>query len=174
FEVSTDKVDSEVPSPVTGVLTEILVPEGETVDVGERLCVVSEPGDATAPVPPPATESSSEPVTAPVSPSPPPAPTEPVTAPVPPPHPPPPTEPVTAPARPAATAVAEAAEVAGGGAVISPLVRRLMTEHGIEAGDVPGTGVGGRITRSDVERLIGTGRTTGVGSPTPAELSASV
>ncbi len=174
FEVSTDKVDSEVPSPVTGVLTEILVPEGETVDVGERLCVVSEPGDATAPVPPPATESSTEPAPPPVPPPPPPAPTEPVTAPVPPPPPPAPTEPVTAPARPAAGAVAEAADVAGGGAVISPLVRRLMTEHGIEAGDVPGTGVGGRITRSDVERLIGTGRTTGVGSPTPAELSASV
>src|ERR1700761_257140 len=46
FEVSTDKVDSEVPSPVAGVLTEILVPEGDTVDVGTRLAVISDSGEA--------------------------------------------------------------------------------------------------------------------------------
>ncbi|HET6874922.1 MAG TPA: biotin/lipoyl-containing protein, partial [Acidimicrobiales bacterium] len=49
FEVSTDKVDSEVPSPVAGVLSEILVPEGETVDVGTRLAVISAGGEAPAP-----------------------------------------------------------------------------------------------------------------------------
>src|SRR5579864_2730319 len=56
FEVSTDKVDSEVPSPVAGVLTEILVPEGDTVDVGTRLAVIS--SDAAAAAAPPAPESS--------------------------------------------------------------------------------------------------------------------
>src|SRR6204780_1352333 len=54
FEVSTDKVDSEVPSPAAGVLTEILVPEGETVDVGARLAVVGDAGAAPAAVPAPA------------------------------------------------------------------------------------------------------------------------
>src|ERR1700728_3651895 len=49
FEVSTDKVDSEVPSPVAGVLTEILVPEGDTVDVGTRLAVISDSAAAPAP-----------------------------------------------------------------------------------------------------------------------------
>ncbi len=52
FEVSTDKVDSEVPSPVAGVLTEILVPEGDTVDVGTRLAVISGNGEAPARRPP--------------------------------------------------------------------------------------------------------------------------
>src|SRR3984957_3229878 len=56
FEVSTDKVDSEVPSPAAGVLTEILVPEGETVDVGARLAVVGAPGGSPAPPGPPAAE----------------------------------------------------------------------------------------------------------------------
>src|SRR5690242_2043759 len=54
FEVSTDKVDSEVPSPVAGVVTEILVPEGETVDVGTRLAVISDGGAASAAPPAPA------------------------------------------------------------------------------------------------------------------------
>src|SRR5487761_423116 len=49
FEVSTDKVDSEVPSPVAGVLTEILVPEGDTVDVGTRLAVISDGAEGAAP-----------------------------------------------------------------------------------------------------------------------------
>src|SRR6476620_11455928 len=51
FEVSTDKVDSEVPSPVAGVLTEIVVPEGDTVDVGARLAVVGDADGAPAPAP---------------------------------------------------------------------------------------------------------------------------
>ena len=51
FEVSTDKVDSEVPSPVAGVLSEILVPEGDTVDVGTKLAVISDGADAPAAAP---------------------------------------------------------------------------------------------------------------------------
>ena len=56
FEVSTDKVDSEVPSPHAGVLNEILVQEGETVPVGAALCVIGEAGEAAAPAPQPAAE----------------------------------------------------------------------------------------------------------------------
>src|SRR5580704_3543763 len=65
FEVSTDKVDSEVPSPAAGVLTQILVPEGETVDVGARLAVVGDAGAAGAPAPPAAAEPAAAPPPAP-------------------------------------------------------------------------------------------------------------
>src|SRR6478752_3911230 len=61
FEVSTDKVDSEVPSPVAGVLTEIVVPEGDTVEVGARLAVVGDAGNAPASAPEPAAEAAPEP-----------------------------------------------------------------------------------------------------------------
>src|SRR5437899_2348536 len=72
FEVSTDKVDSEVPAPASGVVTEILVPEGETVEVGTRLAVVGDSASAPAapaPAPPPAPTAPAEP-----APPPPPAP----------------------------------------------------------------------------------------------------
>src|ERR1700719_3522518 len=73
FEVSTDKVDSEVPSPVAGVLSEILVPEGDTVDVGTRLAVISAGGEAAAAAVPPAAAEEPEPVAAPPEPEPAPA-----------------------------------------------------------------------------------------------------
>ncbi|MDQ1429778.1 MAG: hypothetical protein QOF40_380, partial [Actinomycetota bacterium] len=84
FEVSTDKVDSEVPAPVAGVITEILVTEGETVDVGTRLAVLGDTGSAPAPIaePEPAAATPAPP------PAPPPAPTpEPAPAPTPSPEP---------------------------------------------------------------------------------------
>src|SRR6478752_2676582 len=72
FEVSTDKVDSEVPSPVAGVLTEIVVPEGDTVEVGARLAVVGDAGDAPAAASEPVAEPAPEPpAPAPAAPSPP-------------------------------------------------------------------------------------------------------
>jgi 2-oxoglutarate dehydrogenase E2 component (dihydrolipoamide succinyltransferase) len=70
FEVSTDKVDSEVPAPTSGVVSEILVPEGDTVDVGVRLAVISDSAGAAAPAPPPAPAPAPEP--APEAPTPPP------------------------------------------------------------------------------------------------------
>src|SRR5271155_4434877 len=70
FEVSTDKVDSEVPSPAAGVLTEILVPEGETVEVGVRLAVIGDEAAAPAPAPAPAPAAPVAPV-APVAEAPP-------------------------------------------------------------------------------------------------------
>jgi 2-oxoglutarate dehydrogenase E2 component (dihydrolipoamide succinyltransferase) len=136
FEVSTDKVDSEVPSPVAGVLTKILVPEGETVDVGTRLAVISDSGSPSAP----------EPETRPAETAAPPqaeAPAEPP-RPVAPPTEPPRREPV----------VATDSIPGAGGLVLSPVVRRLIAEYQLDPADIQGTGAGGRITRSDVLAVI--------------------
>jgi pyruvate dehydrogenase E2 component (dihydrolipoamide acetyltransferase) len=148
FEVSTDKVDSEVPSPVSGTLTEIKVAEGDTVDVGTVLAVVGDAGAAPAPEAAPA----EAPAEAPAAPAEAPAPA--ATAPSAPPPPPPPPPP--APAAEAAPAPAPAAEAPaapagdGGGRLLSPVVRRLIAEHGLDPASIQGTGVGGRITRKDV------------------------
>jgi pyruvate dehydrogenase E2 component (dihydrolipoamide acetyltransferase) len=144
FEVSTDKVDSEVPSPVAGVLTEILVPEGDTVDVGTRLAVISNqaaatPVAASKPEPASAEEEEEQEETEP----------EPVAV-------------ASRPSQPAAPAAPEAASVSapppsdGGdpGRVLSPVVRRLIAEHDLDPAQIEGTGAGGRITRSDVLALI--------------------
>ena len=153
FEVSTDKVDSEVPAPQAGYVTEIVVQEGETVPVGARLAVISEQagaGSATPPAAAPASPpaSSEAPPAAPAAPAAPPAAA---------PAPPAPAPPAAAPAP--AAPVAEAAPAApapaptvrnGGGTVTSPLVRRLIEEQGLDPAGIRGTGEGGRITRNDV------------------------
>ena len=154
FEVSTDKVDSEVPSSAGGYLAEILVPEGETVDVGTRLAVVTDqpPGagdgqtsDATeaepeAPAPEP------EPGAAAPQPEP-----EPTPEPTPEPGPEP--EPVHA-ARPPADGAGTRPAGRTEGKVLSPVVRRLIAEHGLDAAQITGTGAGGRITRNDVLAVV--------------------
>lgn len=153
FEVSTDKVDSEVPSPFAGQVAEILVQEGETVDVGTRLAVIAGEGaQAAAPAQPaaqpaeapPAPEAEREKVAAAAaqSASPPASP--------PPAAPPPsvPAAPPTTPAEPAAPP--RSGNGSGGGLVLSPVVRRLLSENGLSPAEVPGTGLGGRITRDDV------------------------
>ena len=122
FEVSTDKVDSEVPSPVAGVITEILVPEGETVDVGTVVGVVGV--GTAAPGAEPASAVSPEPAPAPVAAAPPPEP------------------------QPAAAAQTGSEETDG--RLLSPVVRRLIREHDLDPGTIAGTGIGGRITRKDV------------------------
>lgn len=146
FEVSTDKVDSEVPSPGSGYLAEIVVPEGETVEVGARLAVLSDspPGDGSAAPPPPPEPPVAEatPSPPPEAPAAPPAPAPPVSAAPSPPAAPPP--PVAAP--PAAGAPAGV----GTSPVTSPLVRRLLAERGLDPSRIRGTGEGGRITRRDV------------------------
>ena len=183
FEVSTDKVDSEVPAPAAGYLSEIRVNEGETAAVGTVLAVVgdSPPAGAPAAAAPPVAATrpaaaSTEPVTQPqpaVTSTPGPAVSPPpVTTPSPTPTPPAPTpEPVArtayeapapapapqpSPAPPAPVAAAAAA--AGGAALTSPIVRRLMTEHGLDPSQVRGTGEGGRITRKDVLDAAGAPR----------------
>ena len=183
FEVSTDKVDSEVPSPVAGVLQEILVQEGETVDVGARLAVVGEAGSAALPSAAPATPATEAPA-APAGPAaePPPVPAAATPAPAPAPEIPAPAAasvaeapaPASAPAAaapaPAAASAAASAPVASAtagtpdgsgtdrsrGALLSPVVRRLITEHELDPSAIPGTGMGGRITREDVLGFIDT------------------
>jgi len=153
FEVSTDKVDSEVPSPVGGFLTEIRVPEGDTVDVGTVLAVIADapPAGGAAPAAPVAAE----------APAPSPAPAAvPTAAPAP-----PPVAPTPAPSAPPATT----------GHLASPVVRRLINEYGLDADRIPATGAGGRLTRADVERAIqaGEGRLA-PGSPAPVPAPARV
>jgi 2-oxoglutarate dehydrogenase E2 component (dihydrolipoamide succinyltransferase) len=182
FEVSTDKVDSEVPSPAAGVLSEILVPEGETVEVGVRLAVIGDgagqsngdaPG-ATAAVPvaeaPPAP---AEPIAADPAPRPPLRPTTPE-PPVAPPSPPPPPAPAPAPTAPTATPAAPAPDGSGGEPLLlSPMVRRLLSENDISETEVEGTGLGGRITREDVLKVIDARRSGATAPATPAGAPAA-
>ena len=156
FEVSTDKVDTEVPSPVAGTLTEIRVNEGDTVPVGTVIAVVGAANVAAAPAP-----VASAP--APVAPAPAPAPVaQPAPAPAPAarPAPAPVAQPAPAPApaaRPAAAvATATRTTIAPNvsNKLLSPVVRRLVADHGIDVNALVGTGPGGRITREDVLDFI--------------------
>ncbi|MFJ5305848.1 2-oxoglutarate dehydrogenase, E2 component, dihydrolipoamide succinyltransferase [Streptomyces sp. NPDC088350] len=160
LEVSTDKVDTEIPSPVAGVLLEILVGEDETAEVGAKLAVVGAPGAAPAAAPAPAAPAPAPvaaapaPAPAPVAPAAPVAPPAPVAAapaPVAPaaPAPAPVVAPAPAPVAPAALAPA-AAQATDDGAYVTPLVRKLAAENGVDLGTVKGTGVGGRIRKQDV------------------------
>jgi pyruvate/2-oxoglutarate dehydrogenase complex dihydrolipoamide acyltransferase (E2) component len=196
FEVSTDKVDSEVPSPVTGVLSEILVPEGETVDVGVVLARIGDApaggGEATEQAPvteqAPAQAEAAEPEApaqaepeAPAEAEPEPVPgaesvaeqperrQEPPAAPAasegpateaPAAEAPAPTQaPAAATQAPAAAAPARGAEgaPASNGRLLSPVVRRLISENNLDPAAIVGTGPGGRITRNDVLSVLDQG-----------------
>jgi pyruvate dehydrogenase E2 component (dihydrolipoamide acetyltransferase) len=149
FEVSTDKVDSEVPSPYDGVLLEILVPAGDTVPVGTPLARIGEPGAASAPTPTPPIAAT-------------PAPTATAAA-VP-----------AAAATPTASAPAAASAAGNGqsGVALSPVVRRLAAEKGIDLAALSGSGAGGRIRREDVERAIAT-QPAAVAPSSPAAVAAA-
>ena len=189
YEVSTDKVDSEVPSPSSGYLAEILVPEGETVAVGTVLARISdeapdgaapadaapeaepaaepegeeepegqdEPEDQAEETPEPEPEPEPEPKPAPKQ-APAPAKTGKVQAP---------------PKEPARASAPEPSAGSGGGALLSPVVRKLISEHGLDPASIQGTGVGGRITRNDVLKVIDSGGAAPAGdgeeaAPAPA------
>ncbi|HEV3226931.1 MAG TPA: biotin/lipoyl-containing protein, partial [Acidimicrobiales bacterium] len=159
FEVSTDKVDSEVPSPSSGFVSEIRVSEGETVDVGAVLAVISDapPGDAPAKVEPSQEQAAPEP----------PAEVEATPAP----------EAESKPAavrapEPAPPAVATPAKSEGNGKLLSPVVRRLISEHGLDPAQITGTGAGGRITRNDVLALVESSPRTAAPAPPAARASA--
>ena len=162
FEVSTDKVDTEVPSPVAGVLSEILANEGDVVEVGQVLARVGSEAAAPASAEPPAPQPPAEPPAPqpPAEPEPEPEPPAPAPAPQPrapePPAPEPTPEPPAPEPPPAATAppVSEPSKSVGRGLVLSPVVRRLIAESGIDPATITGTGRAGRITRSDVEQAI--------------------
>jgi 2-oxoglutarate dehydrogenase E2 component (dihydrolipoamide succinyltransferase) len=164
LEVSTDKVDTEIPSPVAGTLQKILVQEDETVEVGAILALVGSgaaaPAEASAPDTP-AAESPAAPVPDPAADSPEPtkaatpapeAPAAPESTPAPAAEAPAAPEPAPAPAAPAQAAPA-AAPASGGrtiGSYLTPLVRKLAAEKGVDVNEVQGTGVGGRIRKEDV------------------------
>ncbi|GAA2560561.1 MULTISPECIES: 2-oxoglutarate dehydrogenase, E2 component, dihydrolipoamide succinyltransferase [Streptomyces] len=149
LEVSTDKVDTEIPAPVAGVLLEITVGEDETAEVGAKLAVIGAPG-ASAPAAPKAEEKPAEaPAPAAEAPAPAPAPAAPKAEEKPAPAPAPaPAKPAPAPAQPAAPAPVPAS--GGEGAYVTPLVRKLASENNVDLGSVKGTGVGGRIRKQDV------------------------
>lgn len=140
FEVSTDKVDTEVPSPIAGTLTEIRVPEGDTVPVGAVIAVVSDSAAAPAPVAPPAPAPAAAPAPAPQpAPAAAPAPAR-VAEPT----------PQLAPVAPAPAPAATTAQSSSDSRLLSPVVRRLVAEHNLDVEGILGTGLGGRITREDV------------------------
>ncbi len=165
FEVSTDKVDSEVPSPAEGVLTAILVEEGDTVDVGVTLAVIGEATASDGTAPSGTAEPAAEAPPTPVAPAPAPEPT-PVTATPSPPPPAPVAQPEPVVVGAASVAASSLTNGAGEGLVLSPVVRKLLHDHDIDPGSVHGTGLGGRITRNDVESVIaGGGGTDGSAAP---------
>jgi pyruvate dehydrogenase E2 component (dihydrolipoamide acetyltransferase) len=189
FEISTDKVDTEVPSPLAGKLVEIKVQEGETVGVGTELAVIDTGGDgqaagsaeiARAETEPEEAEQAEEERKEEERAKPQPAEEAPVPAP-------PEEEPARGPAEETGGAArakegkqtAEAAPAgdgqvqtvqppAGGGPrsqILSPLVRRLAEEHQLDLSEIQGTGTGGRITKKDVMAYIDSGRTAPAEAP---------
>jgi pyruvate dehydrogenase E2 component (dihydrolipoamide acetyltransferase) len=165
LEVSTDKVDTEIPSPAAGVLSSITVAEDETVEVGAELAVIAEEGEASAD-----TGGQAEPEQAQAEPEPEPEPQqaqaepEPEPEPAPEPQqpsssrqapswpPPAPSAPEPAPRQeaPQPSAASAPAGSSGDSPYVTPLVRKLASEHDVDLGSIKGTGVGGRIRKQDV------------------------
>ena len=150
LEVSTDKVDTEIPSPVAGKLNKILVQEDDTVPVGADLAVIGGSGGgsapaaaAEAPAPEPAAAAPEPAAPAPASAAPAPA------APAPAPAAPAPAAEAPAPAA-AAPASSDDTEGRDAAAYVTPLVRKLAADHGIDLATLTGTGIGGRIRKQDV------------------------
>ena len=154
LEISTDKVDTEVPSPGEGVVTQIFVQEGETVEVGTVLAIIAPAGAEIAP-----------PAPAPAAPEPAPEPEPAPVAAVPPTSPEP--APAMAQAAPPAAPVAPAA-AGNGRTFVSPVVARIAAEHGIDPTAVPGTGTGGRVTKKDILAFIESGVAAAAAPPAPA------
>lgn len=175
LEVSTDKVDTEIPAPISGVLLEIAVAEDETAEVGAKLAVIGAPGAAPAAAPAPAAPApapvAAAPAPAPVAAAPAPAPAAPAPAPAPvaaAPVAPAPAPVAPAPVAPAAPVTpAPAAQDTDEGAYVTPLVRKLAAENGVNLGSVKGTGVGGRIRKQDVLAAAEAAKAA-VAAPAPA------
>src|SRR5690349_224088 len=161
FEISTDKVDAEIPSPSAGVLKEIKVGEGQTVPIQTVVGVIDAAGSAAASLAPAPAKTA--------APAPAPAKAPAAAAPV----------PATSRPAPAAAPVAAApASSSSSGERIhsSPLVRRMAKEHGIDLSTIEGTGAGGRISKQDIEAVIAAGGAPAAAppaysAPAPAPIS---
>ena len=152
FEISTDKVDADIPAPASGLLAEILVQEGDTVEVNTVVARIET--DATAPAEAAEPDSTGAAVAVPeVAPAPAPAPTTVVEA------------PAATPQAPAPPGSIAATSDTGGGedpasreerlrTRSTPLVRKIAAEHDVDVAQVPGTGVAGRVTRDDIVAYI--------------------
>ncbi|MEO8364330.1 MAG: dihydrolipoamide acetyltransferase family protein [Ilumatobacteraceae bacterium] len=158
FEVSTDKVDTEVPSPVAGTVSEIRVAEGDTVPVGTVIAVIGESGGAA----PAAAAPTAAPTVAP-APAATPAPAPVVAA-----------TPAPTPASTPAPIPTPTPVAGGSNKLLSPVVRRLVTDHGIDVDALVGSGPGGRITREDVlDHIDRTGSVAAAPSPPAAPVAPS-
>lgn len=176
LEVSTDKVDTEIPAPVAGVLLEILAPTDAVVPVGAELAVIGAADSAPAAAPTPAVPAPAATATpvaptpaAPPAPKPAPAPA-PVSAPAPTPAPTP--APVAAPTPAPAPVASRSDEEVSAGAYVTPLVRKMAEELGVDLTKVVGTGVGGRIRKSDVQAAAAPAAVTAPAA-TPATTASS-
>ena len=147
FEISTDKVDAEIPSPSAGVLKEIKVGEGKTVPIQTVVGVIDAAADGAG------AAKAAAPAPAPAKAAPPAAPAKPAVAA------PPPAAPAASSApKPAAAAGTPSAPAKEGQRIhTSPLVRRMAKEHGVDLSAVPGTGAGGRVSKQDIEAYIAAG-----------------
>jgi len=159
FEISTDKVDAEIPSPSAGVLKEIKVNEGQTVPIQTVVAVIDgagaapaaaapAPAPAKAPAPPAAAAPAPPPAARPAAPPPSAAPTQ------------------------TAAPVVPAPQRSGERIHSSPLVRRMAAERGIDLTTVPGTGAGGRISKQDIEAVIAAGGVPAAAPPPGAPAAA--
>jgi 2-oxoglutarate dehydrogenase E2 component (dihydrolipoamide succinyltransferase) len=160
LEISTDKVDTEVPSPGTGVVQQILHQEGETVPVGERIAVIGAPGAAPAEQPsgdgaaPAQQEAPPEPATAEAA-----AETAAASS-----------ADAPTPAAPPEPAPEEAPAPANGDgkSFVSPVVARIAGEHGVDISQIQGTGRGGRVTKKDILGFIEGGGGEAAAAPAAA------
>jgi pyruvate/2-oxoglutarate dehydrogenase complex dihydrolipoamide acyltransferase (E2) component len=159
LEISTDKVDTEVPSPGEGVLAEVRVQEGETVEVGTVLAVIAPAGTAPAEAPAAEAPPAAEPAEAPVAEEAPAAAEAPVAAAAAP-------EPPAEPTHPPAAAQPVASPGGNGKTFVSPVVARIAAEHNVDPGAIPGTGQGGRVTKKDILAYIESGAAA---APPPVE-----
>ncbi|MFN7988592.1 MAG: 2-oxoglutarate dehydrogenase, E2 component, dihydrolipoamide succinyltransferase [Thermoanaerobaculia bacterium] len=164
FEISTDKVDAEIPAPAAGVLLEILVTEGTTVPINTVVARIGEAGEATASAP--AAEAASEPSPAPVAEVAPPAAPAPAPAPAPAAQAPaaPATAPYTVPPQPGESKEELQKRRS------SPVVRNIAGEKGVDLAQVPGTGISGRVTKADIVAFVEKG---GAPAPAPAPVAAA-
>ena len=161
FEISTDKVDAEIPAPNAGTLVEVLVTEGQTVAVGTIVARIETEAGAAAVVAPAAAPAPAAAAPAPVA-TPAPAPTAPAPAVA------PPAAPTPAAAQGEETAEQRLQRKS------TPLVRKMVEEHGLDLGAIPGTGSAGRVTKTDVLSFLESGPTAAPAAPAAAAAMAPV